>query len=60
MKLKAKEDFTCYPDGKTRSDHLAGEEFEIQDEGYAKLLIDKGHADPAGKKAPVSVEQDGK
>jgi hypothetical protein len=48
MKLKALQDFTCYPDDTeaSRLDIPAGKEFEIADEKYAKILVGKGHAEP--------------
>jgi hypothetical protein len=54
MKLKALQDFTCYPNDTeaSRLDIPAGKEFEIADEKYAKMLVDKGHAEPAAAPAP--------
>ena len=54
MKLKALQDFTCYPNDTeaSRLDIPAGKEFEIADEKYAKLIVDKGHAVPAAAPAP--------
>ena len=44
--LKAKENFTCYPDGddKPGRDITEGSTFDIESDEYAKLLVDKGHA----------------
>ena len=54
MKLKALQNFTCYPDDTeaSRIDVVEGKEFEIVDEKYAKMLVDKGHAVPAAAPAP--------
>lgn len=45
MELIALENFTCFPHGDEEPlVVLEGQEFEIEDEKYARLLIEKGHA----------------
>lgn len=45
MKLVALEDFTCFPEEAGEALVVTnGQKFEIEDEAYARLLIEKGHA----------------
>ena len=54
MKLKALQDFTCYPGNidANRMNIVEGQEFEIDDSGYAKMLVEKGHAEEVSAPAP--------
>jgi hypothetical protein len=51
MKMKAKESFTWYPDGKTPSVIVEGQEFEVESQADADLLAAKKHAEKVAGEA---------
>lgn len=55
MMIRFIQDCTVYPDGK-EAVVLAGAELDVEDESYAQLLIDKGHAVSA-EKAPAAKKE---
>jgi len=59
MRLKAKEAFTCYPDGNLPVHLNAGEEFDVVKNEYGEMLVKKGHAVSLAQKPESPEKSDG-